>query len=136
MSVLVDYALQFVGLPYRWGGDDTIDGFDCSGFVQELLASVGMDPRGDQTSDALYRHFLLQPHSNALKPGSLAFFGSQSRITHVAMMINHWQMIEAAGGGSRTKTRSDAASQNAYIRIRPLNLRRDLVAVLHPNYSF
>ena len=135
MKTLIQYAHSFLGKPYIWGGDDPILGFDCSGLVQELLASVGMDPPGDQTAHNLYMHFINEPHTSKAKAGSLAFFGPRPKVTHVGFMIDKWRMVEAGGGGSRTKTVADAAAQNAYIRIRPIHRRTDLIAIIHPNYS-
>lgn len=114
------YARQFVGTPYIWGGDDPINGYDCSGLVQELLASVGLDPSGDQTADALAKHFSKESLPEA---GNLVFWPKEGRKTHVAILINCDQVIEAGGGGSRTKTQADAIRDNGYIRIRPLNYR-------------
>jgi cell wall-associated NlpC family hydrolase len=59
MDLLIQYAMSFIGVPYRWGGSNPITGFDCSGLVQEILKSVYMDPPGDQTAEALYQYFLL-----------------------------------------------------------------------------
>lgn len=39
---VVDYALQFVGNPYVWGGTDLVNGADCSGFVQSVYAYFGI----------------------------------------------------------------------------------------------
>ena len=136
MNILRDYALQFVGTPYRWGGDDPMDGFDCSGFVQELLASCGIDPPADQTAQGLYNHFEKLGGYNKHGCGALAFYGkSVTQITHVALMIDPYRIVEAGGGGSKTLTRQDAAAQNAYVRVRLLNARGDLVAVIKPSYG-
>ena len=137
MDVLIRYAMSFVGLPYRWGGDDAINGFDCSGFVQEVLASVGMDPKGDQTAHGLYQHFKVSGgQRRVLMRGSLCFFGSSAtRITHVGFALDGWRMIEAGGGGSNTKTKDDAARHNAYIRIRPVLSRSDLIEAILPPYE-
>lgn len=135
MDELVQYAMKFVGLPYRWGGDDPMGGYDCSGFVQEILASVGEDPPGDQTADGLFRHFMPKGTLDRKKAGALAFYGRfGGGITHIAFMVDSWRVIEAAGGGSTTRTIEDATRQNAYIRVRPLNHRRDLVKVILPDY--
>lgn len=136
MDILKAYALSFIGLSYRWGGDDPIYGFDCSGFVQELLASCGIDPVGDQTAQGLYDYFSQNGYGNKYGCGSLAFYGKSIReITHVAMMIDTYRIIEAGGGGSKTTSREAAAEQNAYIRVRHLKNRKDLVAVVKPDYS-
>src|SRR3990172_6729299 len=120
MFHLLEYAKSFIGLPYRWGGDDPIEGMDCSGLVQEILASVGMDPPGDQTAQKLYDHFSLHGKIGVYGEelvGALAFFGPDNKhISHVAFCIDQYRMIEAGGGGSQTKTREDAAKQNAFVR--------------------
>ena len=139
MQRLIDYAMQFVGGPYKWGGDDPMAGFDCSGFIQELLASVGEDPPGDQTAHSLYRYFKRYGTirtSTAPYPGNLAFFGSENQVGHVSMCIDSHRIIEAGGGGRNVKTIEDAKKYNAYIRVRPIDLRSDLVAVIGPNYQF
>lgn len=136
MELLKAYALSFVGLAYRWGGDDPIDGFDCSGLVQEILASVGLDPKGDQTAQGLYDHFAPISEHGVLQLGTLLFFGKSTReITHVAFALDQYRMLEAGAGGSKTLTRQDAITQNAYARIRPIDNRLDLVAALRPPYK-
>ena len=136
MDILRNYAMHFVGTPYKWGGDDPMDGFDCSGFIQELLASAGMDPPGDQTAQKLFDHFEKYGQWNIYKCGALAFYGkSVAEITHVAMLIDGYRIIEAGGGGSKTKSKQDAIDQNAYVRVRLLRNRKDLVAVILPRYT-
>ena len=51
-------AFKFIGKPYVWAGDDAIAGFDCSGFIIEILKSVGILPRsGDWAACHLYEVF-------------------------------------------------------------------------------
>lgn len=136
MNLVVDYAMSFLGLPYIWGGDDPIKGFDCSGLVQEILSSVGMDPPGDQTAQALYNYFEGKSTHNAFSAGAIAFYGKSVReITHVAFMIDSYRIIEAGGGGSHTLTKEDAALQNAFIRIRLRTNRKDFLCTLKPQYA-
>ena len=128
-------AISYVGTPYRWGGDDPMDGFDCSGLVQEILASLGEDPPGDQTAQALYDYFKSRARRRGAELGALAVFGSGDRhITHVGFCLNESVMLEAGGGGRATTSREAAAKQNAYVRIRPISSRKDLVAILRPGY--
>lgn len=135
LELLKLYALTFVGINYKWGGDDPMQGFDCSGFVQELLEAAGIDPLGDQTAQGLYNYFITVSGTTNKELGALAFYGkSTDRITHIAFCLDNKLMIEAGGGGSRTIDIQSAASHNAYIRIRPIDKRKDLVACLMPRY--
>lgn len=128
--------MQFVGTPYKWGGS-THDGIDCSGLVQEILMSVGMDPVGDQTAQALYDYFVTPAVKLRTRgPGALCFYGKdQHSITHVAFMVDEARIIEAGGGGSKTLSRADAERDMAFVRIRPFNRRKDLVDIVMPDYN-
>jgi cell wall-associated NlpC family hydrolase len=126
-------CLQFLNLPYKWGGDDPIKGYDCSGLVQDLYAMIGLDPKGDQTAQALYHYFNSRCIEGPRQLGTLTFYGKSTlAITHVGMMLDEMHMIEAGGGGSQTNSLDAAAEANAFVRIRPFNHRKDLVAVITP----
>lgn len=132
-EILFSYAMRLTGLPYRWGGDDPMAGFDCSGLAQELLAAIGLDPPGDQTAQTLYSHFVRDGVVGETGLGALCFYGADiSKITHVGVMLNEESMIEAGGGGSKTTSLDAAIQQNAFIRIRLFNARKDLVAIVMP----
>lgn len=135
--VLYEYAWSLVGKPYRWGGDDPIAGFDCSGLIIELLTAVGLWPHGkDASAQQLYEHFEAIGQVGLSDYGSLVFYGKdKNSITHVSMIIEPGFIIEAGGGGSKTKTLQDAIDQNAFIRIRPVTHRqKEIVAVIMPPY--
>jgi cell wall-associated NlpC family hydrolase len=121
-------AWSYIGTPYVWGGDDP-EGFDCSGFVIEVLQSVGALPEGDWTADGLYRHFkdkqVPGPHE-----GCLVFWGSEDKMTHVEYCIGPRHSIGAKGGGSHVLSVADAMLHNAYIKVRPI--ATDVVAVVDP----
>ncbi len=88
---IVEYALQFVGNPYVWGGTSLTNGADCSGFVLSVLGEFGYSlPRVavDQYNASTKKDF------SALEPGDLVFYGSG--ITHVAMYIGDNQIVHAA----------------------------------------
>jgi hypothetical protein len=115
-----------LGQPYLWAGDDPILGFDCSGLVVEVLKAVGVLPRiGDWTAEALAVHFQSR-ETTRLRPGCLLFYNRHHKIGHVEVV---WKVIGdrvltigAAGGGRKTKTREDAAEQNAYVKVRPAKI--------------
>lgn len=136
-KILRIVAQEHLRLAYIWGGNDSIKGFDCSGFVQELYASIGIDPPGDQTAQKLFDYFYNEDSKRDLfkepRIGSLAFYGRQlNRISHVAMFMDSSHVIEAGGGNASTTNVEASIRQNAYIRIRPFSQRRDLVAILRP----
>lgn len=134
---LKQYAMCFVGRPYKWGGDDPMGGYDCSGFIIELLNAWGVCPRGDHTSQGLYDYYKKEENGFTCLPmlGALVFYGkSVSKITHIGFCISSTHYIEAGGGGSKTNDLQDAIDQNAFIRIRPIKRRSDLVAICFPKY--
>jgi cell wall-associated NlpC family hydrolase len=116
---IVEYAKNFIGLPYIWGGDDPILGFDCSGFILELLASIGFVKRGiDYSAQGIFNLFRDRVIDHAeLSAGCLIFWkNADGKIVHVALAINEDQIIHSAGGSETTKTPEDAIRENAYIR--------------------
>lgn len=139
LNLLKEYSMSHLGIPYKWGGDDPMLGYDCSGFVQELLMSAGThpNPKQDFTAQGLYNYFAKHGSYNVCSLGSLAFYGkSHEKITHIAFCLDQKTMIEAGGGGSRTIDSDMAAKHNAYVRIRPINNRSDLVVCIMPKYKF
>jgi len=129
-------AFHFLGTPYIWGGDDPIQGFDCSGFVIEILKSVGILPRnGDWTASGLWEMFKKFPASSPYI-GCLVFYrankSKNSRIIHVEYCIDSIHSIGASGGGSKTQKVIDSIDQNAYIKIRPFGGRQWINGFLDP----
>ena len=136
LTFLISVAISQIGVAYKWGGSNPLQGFDCSGFVQWVLRSAGIDPPGDQTAQALYNAFERDSTPNSYTAGALAFYGkSVSEITHVGLLIDPYRMIEAGGGGKLTLTREDAAACGACVRVSLVKSRKDLVAVLKPRYA-
>lgn len=134
MNLMIQYALSFLGKPYHWGGKNPVSGLDCSGLVEEILKAVGMDIPGVQNAQAIFDHFK-DDSVEKLSQGCLLFFGaSNQHITHTAFALNEFLMIEAGGGGHLTLTPQDAAAQGAFVRIRPIHDRKDLVAFVLPKY--
>lgn len=127
--------IRYLNIPYRWGGDDPLEGFDCSGLVQELVAILGIDPPGDQTAHELYMYFLnhgLKTEFNALDTGVLMFYGSDFKISHIAICFDSDTILEAGGGDQNTLGYLQAAKQNAYVRLRPVFHRKDIIQAIRP----
>ena len=129
-NIVSSLAFKFIGLPYVWGGDDPIKGFDCSGFVIELFKSVGILPRkGDWTAETLFVRFK-DKKVNYAKEGCLVFFAKNNKINHVEYVYKYGFTIGASGGGSATLTEQDAINHNAYIKMRPK--RKGYYAIVNP----
>lgn len=91
---LVNYALQFVGGPYRAGGNDPRTGADCSGFVKYVMQNgAGISMNRSSGSQATQGRAI---SSSEMQPGDLIFYGSGSRINHVAMYIGNGQIVHAS----------------------------------------
>lgn len=105
-----------------------------SGYVQEILSSVGLDPVGDQTAQALSDYYVsFGKIVEKPKAGCLVFFGqARIKITHVGFMINRLQMIEAGGGGRQVVDQQSAIDHRAFIRVRPYTYRSDLIYLIDP----
>lgn len=122
-ATAIRYAWTFIGRPYRWGGDDPMAGFDCSGFVVEILKSVGiLPPNADTTADGLARMFA---HAKTDKPraGCIVVWDKAGQGIHTELMIDDYHTIGASGGGSATTTLDAAIVSNAFIKIRPVGYR-------------
>lgn len=92
---IANYACEFVGNPYVWGGTSLTNGADCSGFVQTLFKEYGIEtPR---TADCQYfasKHIT----EEELQKGDLVFYGSSvSNISHVAIYLGDGQIVHAKG---------------------------------------
>lgn len=120
----VIYLGHFIGSRYQWTGEGPYNvGFDCSGLVQEGLRAFAFVGKEDRSSQELFL-FLRGRGKEIKKPqvGDIVFFGKDiNSITHIGVMINNWQYIEAGGGDSKTVDKG-------MVRVRPLTWRSDLVA--------
>lgn len=100
---LVNTARRFIGIPYRWGGTDAEEGFDCSGLTMVSYRLNGLDlPRVSRNQFQTGREVA---QSN-LRPGDLVFFATRGgrRVTHVGMFIGNDQFIHAPKTGDKVRT--------------------------------
>ena len=90
---MVEYAKQFLGNPYKYGGTSLTKGIDCSAFVQAIYKKFGMSL--ERTSGAQSKQGTKIDVSD-LKPGDLIFYSKNGSINHVAMYIGNNQVIHAS----------------------------------------
>lgn len=88
---ICEYARQFVGNPYRWGGTSLTKGADCSGFTMSVYAKFGISlPHSSKAQANCGERVEL----SQVQPGDLIFYGGRS-IHHVAMYIGNGQVVHA-----------------------------------------
>lgn len=99
-SSVVDYATQFVGNPYVWGGTSLTNGADCSGFVQSVYANFGVSlPR---TSYEQQNAGTEVSYADA-QPGDLICYGG-----HVAIYMGDGKIVHASNSTDGIKISNDA----------------------------
>lgn len=86
-QAIVDYACQFIGNPYVWGGTSLTDGADCSGFVQSVFAHFGISlPR--TTYDQIYAG--VEVSYDQAMPGDLICYDG-----HIGIYVGNGQIVNA-----------------------------------------
>ena len=86
-----EYAKQFVGNPYRWGGTSLTKGADCSGFTMSVLGKYGISlPHSSKAQANCGERIDL----SEIQPGFLVFYGGKN-IHHVAIYIGNGQIVHA-----------------------------------------
>lgn len=97
-------AERFVGIPYRWGGDNVVEGMDCSGFVRAVYNLCGVNiPRTSReqfrTGESVGRDYL--------RDGDLVFFGaSEDSINHVGIYVGKNRFVHAPRRGDDIRVSS------------------------------
>ena len=103
-SAVTAKALQYLGVPYLWGGTDPTRGLDCSGFTQLVYKSQGIElPRVSSQQATAGRAV---PSMAEARPGDLLFFDyspERPGIDHVGIFIGDGKMIAAPQPGEVVK---------------------------------
>ena len=98
-SGVVSIAMQYMGIPYKWGGASPTTGFDCSGLVQYVFAQVGISL--PHYTVAQWNYAGAVPVSkNQLRPGDLVFFNG---LDHVGIYIGYGDFIDAPHTGANVR---------------------------------
>jgi cell wall-associated NlpC family hydrolase len=97
---VVGIAMQYLGIPYRWGGSSPSTGFDCSGFVMYVYSQVGVS----LPHNAAMQYGYGSPVSRSeLQPGDLVFFNG---LGHNGIYIGGGQFIHSPHTGDVVKISS------------------------------
>lgn len=91
---VVEYALQYVGNPYVYGGSSLTRGTDCSGFTMSVYKNFGYDLYHNSYSQLVSTK---KVKMKKIKPGDLIFYGSsKSNCSHVALYIGNHKVVHAS----------------------------------------
>ena len=102
-SDLVNYANQFVGNSYKWGGTSLTNGADCSGFVQSVYANYGYSlPRTAAQQSGAGTEVSL----SYIQAGDLLFYSNGGDIGHVAIYEGNGTIVHASNSRDGIKTSS------------------------------
>lgn len=110
--IITDYARQFLGTPYRYGGTSPQNGFDCSGFTSFVLNKFGYSlPRTSGGQSILGRAITFED----AQPGDLLFFGRGKHVEHVALVVkNSRKGLEMVHSSTSSGVRIEDMRQSAY----------------------
>lgn len=103
-SDMVLTAMNFLGVPYRRGGSNAEQGFDCSGFTRYVFEhSLGLVlPR--RADEQAKQAGLAQVLRDELKPGDLVFFNTMRRaFSHVGIYVGDGKFIHAPRSGGEVR---------------------------------
>jgi cell wall-associated NlpC family hydrolase len=97
---ITNRALAMVGVPYRYGGDDPDEGFDCSGLVYYAYTSSGHGvPRTSQDQFDAARKITLADAAE----GDLVFFRDQEKLSHVGIYLGDGRFVHAPSSGGSVR---------------------------------
>ena len=96
----MNFATQYVGNPYVWGGTSLTSGADCSGFVQSVYRNFGINlPRTSYEQQNVGTEV---SYANA-QPGDLICYGG-----HVAIYMGNGKIVHASNSRDGIKISNDA----------------------------
>lgn len=114
---IVQYACQFVGNRYVWGGTSLTNGVDCSGFTMRIYEKYGIYLPHSSRAQA---NSGTRIDSSEARPGDLFFYGNGGGINHVAMYIGNGQVVHASSAKTGIKI-SNAFYRSPVCVVRLLN---------------
>ena len=111
-KTIIKLATSLLGVPYLWGGKSSF-GYDCSGFVQMVLKTVGVGIHRD-TSQQIQADWLERIDIHDAQPGDLMFFLENNRTNHVAFILGEGNIIHCSG---KVKIESIKEGEPAFSKI-------------------
>lgn len=110
---IAETALAAMGEPYRWGGTETEEGFDCSGLIWYAYRAHGVQvPRVSRDQARIGRYVL--PDTGLLQPGDILLFANRrDAVTHVGLYLGNARFIHSTTSGGVRVGSLDPAGADA-----------------------
>lgn len=88
---MLEYSFNYIGTPYKWGGNNLEKGIDCSGFVQQLFGKIGIDLPRVASDQALVGQPITQLED--LQPGDRLYFweNRRNKIGHTGIFLGFFK---------------------------------------------
>jgi cell wall-associated NlpC family hydrolase len=97
-AAVAKYGTQFQGVPYKWGGNDPLNGIDCSGFVKFLYGQIGLNLPRTAAEQALVGQPITRLEE--LRAGDRLYFWSSERgkIGHTGVYLGNGYFVHSSSG--------------------------------------
>lgn len=127
--------MNYVRIPYLWGGKNELKGLDCSGLVNSVMKKINHAPPEIINAHAMFDYYSsdgTRVLTRSADLGDLVFFGNKAHIHHVAIALNNFLMLEAAHGDETVTSIEIARQKGAQVMVNPIARFKDLYAVVRP----
>ncbi len=93
---VANYALNYIGTPYVWGGNNLNKGIDCSGFVQQLYGGIGLNLPRTASEQALVGQAINRLED--LQPGDRLYFweNKRAKIGHTGIYLGNGYFVHSS----------------------------------------
>ena len=103
-GAVAQWSLNFIGTPYKWGGNDIQNGIDCSAFVQKLYGEIGLKLPRTASEQAMVG----QPieRLEELQKGDRLYFWENRRwkIGHTGIYLGNGYFVHSSSGKKGVST--------------------------------
>lgn len=114
-SQMADYALNFQGTPYVWGGNDVKNGVDCSGFVKKMYGAIGLSLPRTAAEQALVGTPINRLQD--LQKGDRLYFwdAKRGKIGHTGIYLGNGNFVHSSSGRGGVAT--DYLGEQRWLKI-------------------
>lgn len=114
---------RYIGVPYKWGGTSPRSGFDCSGFVQYVYGSQGVElPRTSRQMSGAGMG--VSASMSSLVIGDLMLFAQNGTINHVAIYAGDGRILHSSSSGGGVRYDRLNTSRGKWFADRLVSVRR------------